>query len=54
MTRKRDRETGLNTLKYKIRDKNELTIDNAKVTVLNIELDCDRKITPWCDCDNKK
>lgn len=53
ITRKRDRQTGLNTVKYRITDKKELTIDGAKATILNINLECDKKVTPWCDCDGK-
>ncbi|XP_059611473.1 beta-1,4-galactosyltransferase 7 [Phlebotomus argentipes] len=51
VTRKRDRETGLHTLKYDISSINELQIDGAKVTVLNVALQCDHAKTPWCDCD---
>ena len=50
-TRKRDTKTGLNTIKYNISDRKELAIDGVKVTVLNINLECDRKFTPWCDCN---
>lgn len=51
VTRKRDRETGLSTVDYIVHDVKELTIDGtAKVTVLNIKLNCDRNLTPWCDC----
>ncbi|XP_055678279.1 beta-1,4-galactosyltransferase 7 [Lutzomyia longipalpis] len=53
ITRKRDRETGLHTLKYDITSVNELQIDGARVTVLNIALHCDRSKTPWCDCDGE-
>lgn len=53
VTRKRDRDTGLSTVKYTIKDKKDLKIDTTKVTVLNIELECNKEITPWCDCDNK-
>lgn len=51
VTRKRDRQTGLNTLKYSIADTKTMTIDAAKLTVLNIKLSCNRTLTPWCDCD---
>lgn len=51
ITRKRDRETGLSTLKYKIGSVNKLNVnDIASITVINIELICDRSQTPWCDC----
>lgn len=53
VTRKRDRETGLSTLKYAITKINELSINGIAITVLNIELECDLSETPWCDCDGK-
>lgn len=49
-TRKRDTKTGLSTISYKISDRKELTIDGVKLTVLNVNLDCDKNFTPWCDC----
>lgn len=49
-TRRRDKVTGLNTIKYQINSRKELTIDEVKVTILNVKLECDRKLTPWCDC----
>lgn len=42
---------GLNSTRYKIIEINEMVIDDSKVTVLNVELKCDKKQTPWCDCD---
>lgn len=51
MTRKRDRETGLNNVHYHISDKKILTIEDARLTVLNIYLECNKTLTPWCDCD---
>ncbi|XP_066157310.1 beta-1,4-galactosyltransferase 7 isoform X1 [Euwallacea fornicatus] len=53
VTRKRDRQTGLHDVKYKIASRNELVVNGAPVTVLNIQLFCDRNNTPWCDCDGK-
>lgn len=50
-TRRRDYETGLNTLKYNITRRKELTIDGVGATILNVELFCDREKTPWCDCN---
>lgn len=41
---------GANSTKYNITDIKELTIDGAMVTVLNVDYDCDRNLTPWCDC----
>lgn len=51
-TRKRDRQTGLDTIKYAISEKRELTIDSVRVTVLNVKLECDKSLTPWCDCSD--
>lgn len=54
ITRKRDRETGLSTVDYTLLDVKKLAIDDAvKVTVLNIQLNCDPTLTPWCDCSTK-
>ncbi|XP_061387201.1 beta-1,4-galactosyltransferase 7 [Musca vetustissima] len=50
VTRRRDRETGLNTLQYKITKVHDMLIDGTQITVLNIELECDLNKTPWCDC----
>ncbi|XP_065371766.1 beta-1,4-galactosyltransferase 7 [Calliphora vicina] len=50
VTRKRDRQTGLNTLQYKIPKVYDMTIEGIRITVLNIMLECDLKETPWCDC----
>ncbi|XP_053673004.1 beta-1,4-galactosyltransferase 7 [Anopheles nili] len=53
ITRKRDRETGLSTIKYSIHNRRELTIDGVAVTVLNVDLICDKHKTPWCECETK-
>ncbi|XP_058454278.1 beta-1,4-galactosyltransferase 7 [Malaya genurostris] len=53
VTRRRDRETGLNTLLYSIERRYELTINQVPLTVLNINLQCDKTQTPWCECDSK-
>jgi xylosylprotein 4-beta-galactosyltransferase len=50
-TRKRDKKTGLDTVKYSISDQKELAIDGVKVTVLNVKLECDKSFTPWCECN---
>ncbi|XP_030761807.1 beta-1,4-galactosyltransferase 7 [Sitophilus oryzae] len=52
-TRKRDRQTGLHDVRYKIISSNNLVIDDAPLTVVNVQLFCDRNSTPWCDCDVK-
>uniref|UniRef100_A0A182M291 Beta-1,4-galactosyltransferase 7 n=1 Tax=Anopheles culicifacies TaxID=139723 RepID=A0A182M291_9DIPT len=53
ITRKRDRETGLSTVQYSIHSRRELTIDGVPVTVLNVDLYCDKQKTPWCECESK-
>lgn len=54
VTRKRDRQTGLHDVNYTISSIKSMTIDDAPLTILNIELICDHKLTPWCDCSEKK
>lgn len=49
-TRKRDQKTGLDTIRYHISDTYEMTINAIKITVLNVHLECDHNVTPWCDC----
>lgn len=49
-TRKRDQKTGLNTIKYQISEVYEMTIDGFKVKIINVLLECDHTLTPWCDC----
>nr|XP_018907054.1 PREDICTED: beta-1,4-galactosyltransferase 7-like [Bemisia tabaci]XP_018910231.1 PREDICTED: beta-1,4-galactosyltransferase 7-like [Bemisia tabaci] len=54
-TRKRDRITGLNTLQYSLVSTRSFLVDHsAPVTVLNVRLSCDEKLTPWCKCPGKK
>lgn len=51
VTRKRDRQTGLDNVSYKILGKINMTIGDTPLTVLNISLMCDKTSTPWCECD---
>lgn len=51
VTRKRDHATGLHDVSYKIRSIQQMKIDNAYLKVLNIQLECNRNVTPWCTCD---
>ncbi|XP_064600700.1 beta-1,4-galactosyltransferase 7-like [Liolophura sinensis] len=48
ITRRRDRETGVNTVQYKVQSLKKLTIDGAPLTIMNIMLSCDLTVTPWC------
>lgn len=50
ITRKRDRQTGLHDVHYRITDVKNMTIADAPLTVINIELFCNYTVTPWCDC----
>ncbi|XP_011503121.1 PREDICTED: beta-1,4-galactosyltransferase 7 [Ceratosolen solmsi marchali] len=51
VTRKRDRQTGLHNVSYKIENSINATIASTPMTILNISLMCDEFITPWCQCD---
>lgn len=51
VTRKRDRQTGLNNVSYKLLDTIKMTVGETTLTVLNISLMCDKTHTPWCECD---
>ena len=53
VTRKRDRETGLDNVQYFIRSKRHLTIDSAPFTLYDVELLCDILSTPWCVTKNR-
>lgn len=50
VTRKRDRQTGLHDVHYKITDVKNMMIEDASLTVINIKLFCNFTVTPWCDC----
>jgi len=49
-TRRRDRQTGLSTTFYKVSGKRQLVVDNASITFMDIRLECDMLVTPWCNC----
>lgn len=49
---KRFNVDGANSTKYNITDIKELTINGAMVTILNVEHNCDKNLTPWCDCSD--
>lgn len=50
VTRKRDRRTGLHNVNYVVKKKHEMSIDGVSALVLDIELKCNKTITPWCSC----
>jgi len=49
MSRKRDRNTGLSTLKYEVVSDIEMTIAGAPLHFVSVKLECDYKLTPFCD-----
>lgn len=53
VTRRRDRTTGLNDVKYIIQSQYKLTINSASVDVINVALKCNRTMTPWCLCSEE-
>jgi xylosylprotein 4-beta-galactosyltransferase len=54
VTRRRDRYTGLKDVKYQVVARHHMKIDNIPFTLLNIELECDKVLTPWCECEEPK
>ncbi|CAB3359571.1 Hypothetical predicted protein [Cloeon dipterum] len=50
-TRRKDRTTGIIDVNYQLRATHHLKINNLPFTLLNIELECDKVLTPWCECD---
>ncbi|KAF7996378.1 hypothetical protein HCN44_002010 [Aphidius gifuensis] len=50
-TRKRDHQTGLDNISYKITKIVNITIVDIPLTILNIALTCDKSFTPWCECN---
>ncbi|XP_058802650.1 beta-1,4-galactosyltransferase 7 [Phymastichus coffea] len=52
VTRKRDRQTGLHNVAYKLEKSINATITDTHITILNISLMCDESITPWCVCES--
>ena len=49
MSRKRDRVTGVKTVQYTLVSNIEMTIDNAPMHFVGVTLECDYKVTPFCD-----
>ncbi|TKR78033.1 hypothetical protein L596_018906 [Steinernema carpocapsae] len=48
MARQRDRISGLSTVKYNITSREVRKIEDVSVPIINVELHCDRKWTPYC------
>lgn len=50
MNFKKDRETGLHNVDYEINSTYSLTINKYSLIVVNVKLNCNRAVTPWCIC----
>lgn len=50
----RDLFTGLKDVKYTIKKRQELSIDGNPCIVIDVELECDLDLTPWCNLSKKK
>jgi len=50
LTRRRDRETGLNNVQYAVSRKYTITIESATIHFLDVNLECNKSLTPWCNC----
>jgi xylosylprotein 4-beta-galactosyltransferase len=48
MSRRRDRISGLHSVKYVVASRSFLNLDGVRANVLNIELECDTSWTPYC------
>ena len=48
MSRRRDRNTGLNTVKFTVLKQHNLTISGAPVNFVDVKLECDMSVTPFC------
>ena len=51
ITRKRDRDTGLDSLEYDVSNVHHMTVEEIPFMVVNVKLKCDKSLTPWCDCE---
>lgn len=49
VTKRRDRETGLHNVMYRQIAERVVTISGSPCVVHDIELICDRRLTPWCE-----
>lgn len=47
--RRRDRRTGLSSIKYRVEARHTLRVDGAPVDVLDVRLFCNHTDTPWCE-----
>ncbi|CAK1540924.1 unnamed protein product [Leptosia nina] len=50
VTRRRDRVSSVHDVAYNIHNTHSVAIDNLPITVVNVELLCNKTVTPWCQC----
>lgn len=50
MMEPRDADDGLNTTSYRIIEQYDVAINGVSVTVLNVEVHCNKNVSPWCEC----
>ncbi|XP_074642346.1 beta-1,4-galactosyltransferase 7-like [Tubulanus polymorphus] len=48
VTSKRDYKTGIRNVKYQVLSRIPLVVDGANITVINVQLTCDYRLTPFC------
>lgn len=53
VTRRRDRDTGLDNVQYRLKAKRKMTIESAPFIMYDVELLCDIRVTPWCVTKSK-
>jgi xylosylprotein 4-beta-galactosyltransferase len=48
---KRDPLTGLDTIQYRIQNHETLNVGNYSCVIVNVELYCNKQLTPWCESE---
>jgi ribosomal protein L19 len=46
----REPNSGLKSTNYTIKNVKEIVIEDCKLTVLDVEIHCNKTRTPWCEC----
>ncbi|KAI1286017.1 Beta-1,4-galactosyltransferase 7 [Halotydeus destructor] len=49
VTRRRDRDTGVNNVQFEIVADTRMTIEGAPCRLISVQLKCNYQVTPWCD-----
>lgn len=53
VTKRRDRETGLHNVQYKLVAEHELVISGSVCRVHDVQLKCNLSLTPWCQAKQR-